>query len=137
MCIEEILDNPKIKNQKDFENAVTTIVYNEMNFTNKFTFYIPPVNEFRNMPTTAFLNDIRSVEVKSVEKLLDNRIYALKPPWRERLGYKVAYIFNRIATDDTKKEERDPIKSWWIRIYDDVHSGSVAKINARREASSL
>jgi len=136
MCADEFLDNPKIKNQKDLENNITSSIFKEMNYDGKFTFYIPPIYEFGNKPATAFLNDIRSIEVEYIEILLENRIRALKPPWREKLGYKVAYLFNRIATDDTKKELRDEIKAWWTSVYSDIHISSNAKINARREASS-
>lgn len=136
MCIDDLFRNNKLKNQKDFENSVTTIILKEMNYDSKFTFFIPPVNEFSHTPSVAFLNDIRSIEVKSIEKLLKNRIYALKPPWREKLGYKIAYIFNRVATDDTKKEERESIKSWWTSVYGDIHSSTITKINDRRASSS-
>jgi hypothetical protein len=136
MCTNEFLNNPKIKNQKDLENNVTSAIFKEMNYNGKFTFYIPPIHEFGNKPTIAFLNDIRSIEVEYIKILLENRIRALKPPWREKLGYKVAYLFNRIATDDTKNESRDEIKTWWTSMYSDIHARSIAKINARREASS-
>jgi hypothetical protein len=135
-CIDDLFHNDKLKSQKEFENNVTTIILKEMNYDGKFTFYIPPINEFSNMPSVAFLNDIRSIEVKSIEKLLKNRIYALKPPWREKLGYKVAYIFNRVAIDDTKKEEKESIKSWWTSVYGDIHLSTIAKINDRRASSS-
>jgi len=128
--LDEFLDKriEKLKNTKELENEVTNMIYNESNYKTKFTFFISELKEFSDKPTIAYLDDVRSVEIKSIDMLLKNRITSLKGPWREKLGHKVGYIFNRVATNTPDKEK---IKAWWITTYNEEYSYSTDKINGR------
>lgn len=54
--------------------------------------------------------------------LLNYRICSLKPPWREKLGYMVGDLFNRISTDSPKQDRiRD-----WAQKYKDSNTSSVS-----------
>ena len=41
--------------------------------------------------------------------LLQHRNLTITSPWKEKLGYKVGYLFNRVATYTPEREE---IKDW-------------------------
>lgn len=126
---EEREDRP-FNAEAELKNAVAQMIFNEANYLHKFTFFIPALEEFDNLPTIAFIDDVRSIEVNSNEVnsagvLLRNRICSLKTPWREKLGHKVGYIFNRVSTLTPKSDE---IRIWWTDIYNEEYSESLAKI---------
>lgn len=127
---EEAEDSGREFNKElELKNEIAKVIFEEANYNHKFTFFIPAIEEFNNLPTIAFIDDIRSIEVNnernSAESLLRNRICSLKTPWREKLGHKVGYIFNRVSTDTPKTSE---IGEWWPGIYDTDYIEALAKI---------
>lgn len=104
----------------EFEKRVAELICDEANYKHKFTFFLSPLTEFDNLPTIAQLSDVRSIDVGSIDvgsidTLVRNRIVSLKAPWREKLGHKVGYIFNRISTESPKSND---IKNWWPNAYE-------------------
>jgi hypothetical protein len=53
--------------------------------------------------------------------LLNYKICSLKPPWREKLGYMVGDLFNRISTNSP---EEDRIRDWTQKYKDNSSSAS-------------
>jgi hypothetical protein len=102
---------------KQFENEVTTVVNDEVKYIRKSTFFLSPLPAFDNLPTFAIIEDIRSIPIgETKEIILKSRIASLKNPWREKLGYKLAYLYNRVATDNPPAKEE--IHSWWKDVYE-------------------
>jgi|WetSurMetagenome_2_1015567.scaffolds.fasta_scaffold281370_1 hypothetical protein len=117
---EKIDGNEKHYNKnskiKDFENQIASIIEKETNYNGKSTFFISPLNEFSSLPTLALIEDVRSTLINdSKEILLMNRLCSLKNPWREKLGFKAANLYNRIATYTPNKDE---ISTWWKIAYE-------------------
>lgn len=98
--------------EKSTEN-ITKILFREANYVKKDTFFISPIEQFENKPSVAYINDIRSIDLDNYDILLKYRLCSLKPPWREKLGHKVANLFNRVSTFTPEEGE---LKSW-IEIY--------------------
>lgn len=101
---------------KEFENQIASIIKKETNYDGKSTFFISPLDEFSGLPTLALIEDVRStLIIDSKEIILKNRLCSLKNPWREKLGFKVANLYNRIAT---YSPEKDAINAWWKNAYE-------------------
>ena len=102
---------------KQFENEIVDLISDEVNYKRKSTFFLSPLHKFGDFPTLATIEDVRSVPVNETKDLiLDHRICSLKNPWRELLGFKVAYLYNRIATDDPPAKEE--LNGWWKKAYE-------------------
>lgn len=68
-------------------------------YDNKIFFYLP-VNNICNTERAVKLDLILNLRKKDYEEiLLRNRICSLNSPWREKLGWAVGNLFNRVAVD--------------------------------------
>ena len=52
----------------------------------------------------ANIDRVSSLSIKHEAKILQFRVAGLENPWRELLGYKLGYLFTRIATEDVNED---------------------------------
>jgi len=102
---------------ENFTDLVSQSIYNESNYKKKYTFFISPLLEFDNKPTIAYIEHIASIKITELETIFKHRITSIKPPWREKLGFKAGNIYNRIATYTPKVKD---IKKWWTSTYKEI-----------------
>lgn len=57
----------------------------------------------------ANLEQIYSLSSENVDQLKIYRVASLKNPWVEKLGFMLGFCFNRVATDEISKSERDAL----------------------------
>ena len=100
-----------------FTDLVSQFIYEESNYKKKYTFFISPLVDFDNKPTIAHIEHITSIKITELKTILENRIISIKPPWREKLGFKAGNIYNRIATYTPQFKD---IKKWWISAYKEI-----------------
>ena len=100
-----------------FTTFVSQYIYDESNYKKKYTFLISPLSEFENEPTIAHIEHVTSIKKTELQIILKNRIKSIKPPWREKLGFKTGYIYNRIATYTPNFKG---IKKWWTSTYKEI-----------------
>jgi len=111
-------------------SKVAELIFSEANYARKYTFFISPLEEFDNIPSTAFIQDVRSINKEYKERLLEYRIVSLKSPWREKLGYMVGNLYNRVATYSPKTSS---IKDWWKAAYEKEYREALHKIIAQSQ----
>jgi hypothetical protein len=107
------------------ETTIADIIQKEANYKPKYTFFISPLKIFNNMPTIAFLDDIRPIDFNSAEILLKYKICSMKNPWREKLGFKVGNLFNRVSTFTPDVKD---IRTWWVKAYSEEYIETLTKI---------
>jgi hypothetical protein len=101
---------------REFENQISNIIHEEAKYNRKSTFFLSPLDEFNGLPSLAIIEDIRSIPISEAKDIiLSYRICSLKNPWREKLGFKVANLYNRVATQEPAKEA---IIAWWKKAYE-------------------
>ncbi len=103
----------------DVESAlcseVAGLIFSEANYERKYTFFISPLEQLGNLPSIAFIEDVKSINKEYTERLLEHRIVSLKSPWKEKLGYMVGNLYNRVATYSPRTSA---IKDWWKVAYE-------------------
>ncbi len=104
VVIKETLEGLKKKHPKKGKDNILGMLNNKIasicDYEAKFHFFLPKTSEFGDSEGFADLLNIRTIPVKFDKYILENRIKSLKSPWREKLGWKIGYIFNRIGLPD-------------------------------------
>jgi len=122
----------KERTDYDVESAlcleVAELIFSEANYARKYTFFISPLEEFDNLPSTAFIEDVRSVNKKYKRRLLEHRIVSLRNPWREKVGHMVGNLYNRIGTYSPKTSL---INNWWKVAYKRDYQEALGRITAQ------
>ncbi len=108
-----------------FLESLSKYIYDEANYSKKFTYFISPLSHFENKPTIINLEKIHSINKSYYLQFIKHRITTIKSPWKEKLGFKVGFIFNRVATYTPKSNE---IKDWWIKSYDDIYKEKIVEL---------
>jgi len=103
--------------EENFTNLVSQSIYDESNYKKKYTYFISPLSEFDNKPTIVYIEHITSINITELKTIFDHRIISIKPPWREKLGFKTGNIYNRIATYTPKVKD---ITKWWTSTYHEI-----------------
>lgn len=62
-----------------------------------------------NQACYANLEQLYSLPISNIDKILKFRKVSLKNPWVEKLGYMLGHCFNRIATDNYSKADIDEL----------------------------
>lgn len=107
---------------------VAELIFSEANYARKYTFFISPLEEFDNLPSIAFIEDVRSINTRFRKRLLEHRIVSLRNPWREKLGYMLGNLYNRIGTYSPKTSL---IKGWWKVTYKRDYQEALSRIAAQ------
>jgi len=98
--IPRLIDEQKdIKKTEKIESNLKSIINSILNNQHKFYFFLTPISELTNIPMFVHLGRIFTINILYIEKIKTNRIAGLSSPWREKLGYKIGHIFNRIAIE--------------------------------------
>lgn len=108
----------KDKTKKKLETIITNQLHRIAQNRRKFYFFLAPTLNLIEKPTYANLSQINSVRKEYIPDLLDNRICCLTSPWREKLGFMLGYIYNRVATANIDK---DPIEKYVSDTKDEIH----------------
>jgi len=116
VIIEETLEALKLKYPNKSKNNIvkelSKFITRILNYEQKFLFFLTNNSEFGGSHAFADLLRIITIPVKYINNILENRIKSLKSPWREKLGWKIGYIFNRVGLPDTTTNNvEDYIKS--------------------------
>jgi len=105
VIIDEKLKRLKEKYpQKSKDNVIKLLskfINDIFKYEKKFFFFLVKTPEFEGSHAFADLLRIATIPVIYINDILDNRIKSLKSPWREKLGWKIGYIFNRVGLPDT------------------------------------
>ena len=104
----KLIRSDKIRKEEGFKNhtnKIKSLMSDIMNNNRPRMFFLSPRVEWGEFLAFAELEQIRSITKDKKEEILKNRFACLKNPWRERLGYKIAYLFNRVALPDYKKSD--------------------------------
>lgn len=110
-------ENPLVAIKSAIQQKVEAIYDNKP----KGLFYLMPDKIFNGEECYANLEQIFSIGIEHLEKILDNRKVSLKSPWIEKLGFKLGYCFNRIAIPDF------PIKKF-RKLYKKHHLDQIEKL---------
>lgn len=102
---------------KHFIDLVSNFILEESNYKKKYTFFLSPLQEFDVKPTIAHIEHVNSIDKKFSEVIIKHRIRSIKPPWREKLGFKVGNLYSRVATYTPKISD---IRDWWIKTYNEI-----------------
>ncbi len=94
---------PDIELTKILE-SVSGKAYKMANYEDKRLFFLPPDEIFKESAGFSSIDQISHVSFSCVDDLFRLRKASLLSPWREKLGYKTGYLFNRVATDTPEKE---------------------------------
>ncbi len=81
-------------------------------YEKKFFFFLAKTPEFEGSHAFADLLRIATIPVEYIKNILESRIKSLKSPWREKLGWKMRYLINRVGlTDTTNSSIEDYLKN--------------------------
>ena len=97
-------ENKKKKERSKFENAIIDRIDQIINNNQPTSFFLSPNPIFDNQPVYSDLGQILYLEFEKKDKILNSRIKSLTNPWRERLGYKTGYLFNRVALPNIERD---------------------------------
>jgi len=101
---ESLKINPE-KSKKNITNQIVKNMDNLFNNKKKYYFFLSPINEFNDTPSFADLLRIYTLPINYLNDIFKSRVKVLKHPWREKLGWKVSYIFHRVALPDIDEEK--------------------------------
>jgi len=93
------------KSEKKLKNELIQRILDLSKFKKKYYFFLTPNPIFNNIPAYADIGQISNLPLKYYEDIKSSRLISLLSPWREKLGWKLGYLFNRIALEDVKKDE--------------------------------
>ena len=108
-----------------FISEVSRIIQEEANYVRKHTFFLSPLTTFCERPSIAHIEDLISVKKEKKDILIKNRVSSLQNPWREKLGFMVGNLYNRVATFSPVLKD---INDWWIYEYKDVYEQYLQEI---------
>lgn len=100
------------KEKRNIVKELSSFIKRILNYEQKFIFFLTNSTEFEGSHAFADLLRIATIPIKYINIVLDNRIKSLKSPWREKLGWKIGYMFNRVGLPDTTSNNvEDYLKS--------------------------
>ena len=105
VIIADYIDINKGKNVDNLRNGLKDKIYDISQFIPKNYFFLTPHPIFNYLPAYADIGQIWNLPIEYYDEMKSNRLVSLFSPWREKLGWKLGYLFNRIALEDVRKEE--------------------------------
>ena len=87
-------------------------------YKDKNLFFFPPHPALDGVAAVARIVQITTLLIAELDGLSARRVASMKPPWRENLGYKVGFLFNRVATWSPRRQD---LESW----LDVEHKGTI------------
>lgn len=101
------------KSPSDIKHAVEKGVENIMGYNNKVYFYLPK-NRYYKIRVNSIVILEMSIprELKEVRDIMkESRVCSLKNPWREKLGWCVGNLYNRVAVEDYSSSHKREVLS--------------------------
>lgn len=116
VIIDETLKGLKEKHpEKSKDNVIKLLskfIGDISKYEKKFFFFLTKTPEFEGSHAFADLLRITTIPVEYINNILEKRIKSLKSPWREKLGWKIGYLFNRVGLPDiTTSSVEDYLKN--------------------------
>jgi len=97
------------ENPHDFiRGKVKSLLSDICNYKKRNIFFLREDSIFEEK-CYANLEQIYSIHIKYEKRIKKCRVASLTNPWVEKLGYMLGYCFNRVATEEIKKSERNQI----------------------------
>ncbi|MHA2243885.1 MAG: hypothetical protein ACXADY_02860 [Candidatus Hodarchaeales archaeon] len=100
------------KKNKEQKSKVLGEILNLANSRQKFFFFLSPIVELKNVLLYSDLSRVFSISNDYIEIIIQKRIKSLDSPWREKLGYKIGNLYNRVAINDEDEVKKDTIKNY-------------------------
>ena len=101
ILIEKYLELNKNKTITNINENLIRHVNNLFSNDTRYFFFMSPIPNLRKNPAYAHLEQITKIHKGFINDLIQNRTIGLRKPWREKLGWMVGNLFNRIALEDT------------------------------------
>lgn len=105
VIIADYIDINKERSEENLRKGLKDKIYDISQFIPRNYFFLAPNPVFNNLPAYAEIGQIWNLPIEYYDEIKSNRLVSLFSPWREKLGWKLGYLFNRIALEDVKKEE--------------------------------
>lgn len=105
VIITDFIDLNRNKNAENLKKRLKSKIYDISQYIPKNYFFLAPNPIFNELPAYADIEQISNLPIEYYDEIKSNRLVSLFTPWREKLGWKLGYLFNRIALDDVRKEE--------------------------------
>ncbi len=93
------------KSAENLKKGLKSRIYKILQFIPKYYFFLAPNPIFKNHPAYADIGQISNLPLEYYDEIRSNRLISLFSPWREKLGWKLGYQFNRIALEDVKEDD--------------------------------
>jgi hypothetical protein len=107
--LEKMAEDLKGKGKEgDIEKETNDLMNNLYKYNKKQFYYLPKDLDYKiNEDCVAWIEIIITQEVKILkEAILKNIKCTLKPPWKEKLGWRLGYLYNRVSLEDFEKKWR-------------------------------
>ncbi len=91
------------------------------NYEDKRLFFLPPHRIFGESAAFTSLEQTGPLPISRYENFRSSRVASMLSPWREKLGYKIGYLFGRVATPTP---DRSHVQDW----VKDVYGAAIKKI---------
>lgn len=103
--------------KENIESAIINFVKDLHIYNNKEYFYLPKNNRYDiSEESIVLLEYILTKQIDDFMPFIRKKVkYTLKPPWKEKLGWKMGYLYNRIALIDFPKDKYKKITSETIK----------------------
>jgi hypothetical protein len=89
-------------------------VFDLANYQNKRHFFLPPHKGWGNSAAFASLDQLTFLPSSDFRILVDHRTVSINSAWKEQLGYRLGYLFNRVATPTPDKGQ---VQQWTETNY--------------------
>mgnify|MGYP006281679553 CR=1 FL=1 len=109
--------------RKEIKKNIKNIIHGLVVYNSKRFFYLPESDKFQiQNPCLTFLDTILIYEIKEFKKVINKkRICTLKNPWKEKLGWAMGNIYNRVALEDYEdKLEKQILTN--LKSYSDFYN---------------
>ena len=115
---ENIKKTKKRWKDSQIEEAISKNLFNKvqsiLTFTSKTKFFVIPHQSLGNKLAYADIERITTINFSKFTSITQYRVLSLNNPWKELLGFKLGYLFNRVATKDLNDDFiRNTVKSYW------------------------
>jgi len=107
VIIQAFLNKSEKKVKENILNGLRSKLIELSNNKKKFFFFLSPILEHKFPPAFADFSQISRISKEHLQNILRNRISVLKNPWREKLGWMIGNVFNRVAIEDVNIEVID------------------------------
>lgn len=98
-------------------DSIRNRMFDLVNYVSKNNFFLPPDEVLGGSAAFSSIEQISHIPMSYADRFLKRRKSSLKSPWREKLGFKTGYLFNRVATHTPDKED---LKEWVETTYGDI-----------------